>query len=213
MGRSILWHLKKYPFSSIRQILKTLNLTISPTCLYSWLKKNNYVVKSPSKRIVLNERLKLARIEWCFNHFNLDFKNVIFSDEKKFNLRGPDGFNKYWGHTSDINKIINRSHFEGAGLMVHVSVSYSGVIAMCEITGILNSEKYIELLNLSVFPLILPFEEHKDFIWQQDNAPIHNSKLTLRYFHNMGIRKLDWPARSPDLNIVENIFSYMSEII
>ncbi len=45
-----------------------------------------------------------------------------------------------------------------------------------------------------------------DFIFQQDMAPALSAKGTKSWFNNHGVTVLDWPANSPDLNPIENIW-------
>ena len=46
--------------------------------------------------------------------------------------------------------------------------------------------------------------------WQQDNRTIHKSEFSSNFFKNKKLKIIDWPARSPDLNPIENAFSYLS---
>ena len=46
----------------------------------------------------------------------------------------------------------------------------------------------------------------------EDNAPVHK-KVCIPVRTELGMQILDWPPNSPDLNLIENIWSYMKEII
>ena len=46
----------------------------------------------------------------------------------------------------------------------------------------------------------------EEWIFQQDNAAIHNASITKKYLLEQKLRLLDHPACSPDLNPIENLW-------
>ncbi|KAF7687104.1 Transposable element Tcb1 transposase [Cucumispora dikerogammari] len=48
-----------------------------------------------------------------------------------------------------------------------------------------------------------------NFIFQQDNAPAHTARHTASWFRKNSVNVLNWPAQSPDLNSIKNIWSLL----
>lgn len=61
-----------------------------------------------------------------------------------------------------------------------------------------------------ILPRVVPYILKKRLTFQQDGAKPHTAKATKKYLAGKKVKTLDWPARSPDLNPIENFWALLA---
>ena len=86
------------------------------------------------------------------------------------------------------------------------AMSSAGVGPLCFLRSRVNAAIYQEVLEHFMLPAADQLYGDADFIFQQDLAPAHSAKATSTWFKDHGIPVLNWPANSPDLSPIENLW-------
>ena len=92
--------------------------------------------------------------------------------------------------------------------MVWGMIFADGNIWLEWLKGRQNSESFKQLPNEKALPRI-GREIGNDLVLQQDNCSINVSKLMNEWMAKVNMTTLEWPARSPDLNLIENVLEML----
>jgi len=173
----------------------------------------DFLLRSIKRKIKLSDQQKINRINIIKSWFkeSLDFKTIVFTDEVRFSLDGPDNCLSWELNEDSDKENLDLRQQKGGSILLYMAISREGIIHFERVGGNMNSKKYIDILKDNVLPML---RAKKDlFILQQDNAKPHTSKMTTKFLAEESINILQWPSRSPDLSLIENIFKCLKDIV
>lgn len=162
------------------------------------------------KKPPLDERRKMLRLDFSRLHMSWkkEWYHVVFSDEKKFNFDGPDGFNFYFHDLRKEKRFLKRHHSREGGVMIWGAVSYYGTVELEVVTSRMTAAGYKVILERN-FPKFSNIFGPINWTYQHDNAPIHSARIIKTWIEEQQVQLLQWPPYSPDLSIIENVWGWL----
>lgn len=194
------------------KIMNEFDLKVHRTTISRALKVMRFNYCNVPHKFKLSLKMKQKRIDVCkkFLIGNTNWSKVIYSDEKSFHLYGCDSYYS-WMQGNSSNSNVKRV-LKSPSVMVWAMITSNGLCSFKFMKGKQNSDKYISIIKDIVIPIGY-LNIGKDFIYQQDNCPIHVSRKTKAFMNTSGIQLLEWPPYSPDINIIENLWALISHIV
>ena len=92
--------------------------------------------------------------------------------------------------------------------MVHGTLASDGYLRLVRVDGNLNGDKYLDILS-NLFAILK--RKYKKFFFMHDGAPAHTIFTVTDFINSRRVKVLPWPFRSPDLNIIENVWHSIIE--
>ena len=159
--------------SCSKELQQKLQLDVTPRRVRQVLNQSsNLVYRTRKKAPALTKQHKEKRMEWVKEKVSWTLGKwitIIFSDQEKFNLDGPDGIQCYWHDLRKEEQVFSRRPLGGKSVMIWGAFSMNGKAESVVMEGRQNAQKYVEVLEMSLLPFA-EVDHGQDFIFQRDTA-------------------------------------------
>jgi transposase len=204
--------------ATLAEITNSIPTTVSSRTVRKALSEQGLHSRIAVQKPFLSSNHRAARLSFAQTYQNWtieDWKRVIWCDESSFEIGGNSRQVRVWRGMSEkyFQECLTPTFKSGrSSLMIWGAISYDRKSSLaffnpCRRTA----QDYVDLVYNG--PLLDMMQRTSGAILMEDGAPIHRSNApnTWRKLHLL--EKLDWPAQSPDLNPIENLWKQMKDFV
>ncbi len=167
----------------------------------------------PFKGMTLTCEHRRRRLRWARTvrrWQQRDWRRLLFSDESRFKIFESDGrvrVHRRRGERTSSCCVQEVVPYGGGSVMVWGGISGDVKTDLIVLDGTLTARRYIDEV---LTPVVLPFlQRYPRTLFQQDNATPHTAIVTRDFLEAHNVNVLPWPARSPDMSPIEQLWDHL----
>ncbi|CAF4242435.1 unnamed protein product [Rotaria sordida] len=204
-------------FNIITQKLNELSIIhVSSRTVQRYLHKMGYTYSAKIKKPSLKKIHKKKRIARCkkFRCYTIeDWRRIIFSDESTYYVLKRKNKTMVWRTKGEKLSFdcIQTVNTGDAKIGVWGAICGYGKASLLTYSDNMDSTKYCEVLQNQLLPLIKRLPKGKKYAYQCDLAPWHTSNMVKEQIRKLKINMFEWPPNSPDINVIEELWSIIDK--
>lgn len=219
-----------------QQLAEGHQVQVSGRTVRRQLQRVGMAYEAPKRVRIISDANKLKRVAFAQQAISkrVRWGGVMITDSKYFLLqRTHDRLVRYWGWKGQRRTQLTARN--SMSLHVYGGVTRYGTSPLHYATGTskqqskyvyaagggskgaamrgVGHQEYIDVLDTTLLPaantLFKGTGWQDKWVFQQDNAPAHKHSKTMAHLAERGVRVMSWPANSPDLSWIENVWGWV----
>jgi len=205
----------------LAEITNMMDIEVGERTVARTVHKLGYQARVAAGKLFLNSKHVSKRLEFALLHQHWtieDWKRVIWTDESLFEVGRNSRRPHVWRRKDEKYKSdCLAPSFKSGRTSIMIWGAFVGCTRLPLVImppGERDGASFVKnVYDAALGPFLNDQENAADLVVMEDGAPVHRCKVANIWKETKSLKRLDWPANSPDLNPIENVWHIIKDAV